>query len=131
MYESPIEVISNQLRFEYENNIMKAVLGYGINVNKEELIKALKYDRDQYKKGYEDGRRDALNKPETAEWKAYPDECEICATVFECSCCGETFCTSELTDKEFLETMKFCPNCGAAMRDETESDFPDDYTFGY
>lgn len=28
-------------------------------VNEEELLKALKYDRGQYEKGYEDGKRDA------------------------------------------------------------------------
>lgn len=39
MYQSPIEAI---------------------NVDKEELIKALKYDRNQYIKGYEDGRKDVL-----------------------------------------------------------------------
>lgn len=48
-------------------------------------------------------------------WKAYPDGFEICATEFECLCCGKTFCTSELTDEEFLEMMKFCPNCGSKM----------------
>lgn len=71
MYESPIEVITNKLQLEYENNIMKVIQGYAINVNKEELIKALKYDRDQYRKGYEDGMRDALNKTETDFTKDY------------------------------------------------------------
>lgn len=50
------------------------------------------------------------------EWKAYPDEHEICATEFACSCCGESFCTSELTDEDFLLMMKFCPNCGAKIK---------------
>lgn len=50
------------------------------------------------------------------EWKAYPDEHEICATEFVCSVCKESFATSEMTDWEFIETMKYCPNCGAHMR---------------
>lgn len=54
-YESPIEILTSQIRFEYENNIMTAIQDYGVNVDKEELIKALKYDRDQYMKGYQDG----------------------------------------------------------------------------
>jgi hypothetical protein len=68
MYESPIEVILKQIRFEYENDIIKAVHETGVLVNKEELVKALQYDRDQYRKGYEDGIRDARN-----EYKADTD----------------------------------------------------------
>ena len=60
MYESPIEIIqktmtSNLLKAQ-EDAVLHAVCEVGINVNKEELIKALAYDRDQYSKGYEDAR---------------------------------------------------------------------------
>jgi hypothetical protein len=55
MYESPIEVISRQMRTQQEDHVYKAVLEVGVNVDKDELIKALKYDRDQYDKGYRDG----------------------------------------------------------------------------
>ena len=59
MYESPINLIEKQVA----NNIEKTIEGevwtvtkeIGIDVNKEELIKALQYDRDQYEKGYYDG----------------------------------------------------------------------------
>jgi ribosomal protein L33 len=57
-----------------------------------------------------------INKIIEAEWKAYFDEYEICATVFVCSNCKENFCSSELTDEEFLRMMKYCPNCGAKMK---------------
>ena len=36
----------------------------GVNVNKEELIKALAYDRGQYEKGYKAGVRDFVKKLE-------------------------------------------------------------------
>lgn len=49
------------------------------------------------------------------EWEVCSDEYEICASEFVCSCCKESFTTSELTDKEFFDMMKFCPNCGAKM----------------
>lgn len=49
------------------------------------------------------------------EWKEETDEYMICATEFTCSVCNKTFCSSELTDKEFYEMMKHCPNCGAKM----------------
>jgi hypothetical protein len=55
MYKSPIEMALETFRFEQENNILKAVQNVGINVNKDELIRALQYDRDQYDKGFEDG----------------------------------------------------------------------------
>jgi hypothetical protein len=59
MYESPIEIIvneiQNQIVADKENGIYKAISSYGINVNKDELIRALQYDRDQYNKGFEDG----------------------------------------------------------------------------
>ncbi len=40
------------------NNILTVTAEYGINVNKDELIKALQYDRNQYNKGYVDGAKD-------------------------------------------------------------------------
>ena len=57
MYESPIAIIKGAFTTEYENGVMTAVQKYGVNVDKEELIKALNYDREQYRKGFEDGRR--------------------------------------------------------------------------
>lgn len=56
-YRSPIEIIQGKLETKIENDIMTAVQRYGIRVDKEELIKALDYDRKQYMKGYEDGRK--------------------------------------------------------------------------
>ena len=62
MYENIIEKICSDIRIEEENNLVKIVQGYGFNVNKEELEKALLYDRNQYQKGFSDGREDTLNK---------------------------------------------------------------------
>lgn len=56
MYESPTEIIQTEMQMDGE--ILKAVQGVGIDVNKEELIKALAYDREQYVKGYKDGVKD-------------------------------------------------------------------------
>ena len=50
---------------EDENMVMKAIRKVGVNVDKEELIKALQYDRNQYAKGYEDGKNDVLDKIRT------------------------------------------------------------------
>lgn len=54
-YESPIEIFVGQMRLEQENNIYRAVQNQGVTVDKEELVKALQYDRGQYDKGYRNG----------------------------------------------------------------------------
>lgn len=54
MWESPINAIQSEMRMQYEDGVMKAVQRVGFDVNKEELAKALQYDREQYDKGYAD-----------------------------------------------------------------------------
>ena len=61
-----------------------------------------------YKEGY--------RKQSEGEWQVCSDEYEICASEFVCSNCKESFVSSELTDKEFLQMMKYCPNCGSKMK---------------
>lgn len=62
-YEAPIQMqtgeIIRRVREEQDKKIYEAVLECGINVSKEELVKALNYDRQQYEKGYVNGRADA------------------------------------------------------------------------
>ena len=57
-YRSPIETIWSDIEYDYveqiEKMVLNAVQSVGIRVNKEELIKALAYDREQYRKGWED-----------------------------------------------------------------------------
>lgn len=60
MYESPINIIYGQMQTQMEGDIFRAVQSYGINVDKEELLRALQYDREQYRKGYADGTNDAM-----------------------------------------------------------------------
>ena len=55
MYKSPIEIITKDLVTKQEDGIYQAVLGQGVVVDKDELIRALQYDRGQYEKGYADG----------------------------------------------------------------------------
>ena len=55
MWESPIKVMQKQVKMQMEGEILKAVQEVGIVVDKEELMKALKHDREQYEKGYADG----------------------------------------------------------------------------
>lgn len=55
MYKPIIEVFRTRVRTQIEDEIIKAVHNVGVLVDKEELLKALKYDREQYTQGYEDG----------------------------------------------------------------------------
>lgn len=60
MYEAPITEITKGIHAEIDNGIFKAVIESGIHIDKEKLIKALKFDREQYDEGYKDGRKDAI-----------------------------------------------------------------------
>lgn len=55
MYETPIRIIMADTEHVLEDEIYRAIQKYAVDVNKEELLKALQYDRDQYNKGYQDG----------------------------------------------------------------------------
>lgn len=66
MYESPIELtfepmetiaeeISTAIDGQIKEAVVKATRNVHIEVNEEELIRALNYDRGQYEKGYSDG----------------------------------------------------------------------------
>ena len=54
-YVSPIQTIASQIEMTYENEVYKAVQRVGIEVDKDELLKALQYDRQQYAEGFRNG----------------------------------------------------------------------------
>ena len=54
--------LQTQIVQEDEKMVMKAIRKVGVNVDKGALIKALQYDRNQYTKGYEDGKNEVLDK---------------------------------------------------------------------
>ena len=58
MYQSPIYV-SKEVDFDLgqriDEHIYESVIKIGINISKDELMRALQYDRDQYIAGYSDG----------------------------------------------------------------------------
>lgn len=76
MYVSPINIVETAMTdikdaFEksIEENCFKVAYKYGIDINKEELIAALKADRKRYEeaynRGYSAGRRAAFDELET------------------------------------------------------------------
>ncbi len=65
MCEGILELISEiemNCRQHEEKAIMEVLHSIGVKVDKDELLKALEYDRGQYNVGYKDGYRDALLK---------------------------------------------------------------------
>ena len=106
-YESPIIRIQNQLLKEMgekeENQFMcevRQTIGY--QIDKAELIKALNYDRDQYEKGYQDGKLVAMKK-RIGQWLINSD-----GYYPYCSICKNEPQGRIMTD--------YCPNCGAYMK---------------
>lgn len=118
MYKSPISItfddgiipkVIREINEQHEHRLM-AVINETIEVDREELIKALNYDRDQYKKGYDDGYQDAKKiqyQPIYGEWifKRFDVASGITGSLW-CSNCGEVKC--QVSDK-------FCAWCGANM----------------
>ena len=84
MYKSPIEIIQGQLQVQLEGTIMRAVQQQDVIVDKEELIRALQYDRDQYEKGYADAMASIVR-------------CEVCKHFEEVATLygKDTVCTNQ------------------------------------
>ena len=70
-----ITIIQDRMKYDYENNILKAVQSVGIDVDKERLAKAIIDSRSFYNEGYADAKakyENALNKAcEMLSLKAY------------------------------------------------------------
>lgn len=85
MYESPIiqniADVSTQIRKEQDGRILYEVQqAIAYDIDRVELIKALNYDRGQYQKGYEDGRKDNEWTPVS---KGLPDDFMTCYVTIE------------------------------------------------
>lgn len=116
-YISPISVTADTKINEYlkekqeeKDNCILLVIEETLNVNvdKQELIKALQYDRNQYEKGYEDAKRQYDRGH--GYWIEFWD-------YLKCSNCNYEF-----TDNNDIKRFNYCPNCGAQMDEEVEDD---------
>lgn len=72
-YKSPIELVQTEMQTKIENEILTAVQRVGVYVDKEELLKAISYDRNQYEKGYEDRDSEIVRCKDC--WKREFDNC--------------------------------------------------------
>ena len=64
MYKSPIEETVGEMQIKMikkeEEVLCQVEQAIGYHVDKDELIKALQYDRDQYEKGYQDAKEEIM-----------------------------------------------------------------------
>lgn len=110
-YKSPVQIIQGELEVYIEDKIAKAVQNLGIEVDKDELLKALDYDREQYEKGYHDAQ------PLESEWEQI-QVFEIGITTIDrlqstyCPVCHRYHTTPYVYSYNHYE---YCPNCGTKM----------------
>lgn len=102
MYESPVNLIvqdiETQMVQKEEQMILEAIRKYDVVVDKEELIKAINYDRNQYSKGYKDGVNDVFDKLR-AEIENH------CGLAKENHCRYCPYCTNLMGVREILEAI--------------------------
>ena len=104
-WKSPVDLFYDKVHYELEkeldSTVTKAIQTVGINVDKEELIKALQYDRGQYEKGYKDG---VASLRQRGMWiELVPNR------LYKCSVCEQKIITGE------IEKYRFCHGCSARM----------------
>lgn len=109
MYESPIRIIERERTSKIEGDIMTVVQSYGIDVDKVELARALRYDREQYGKGFDDGRKDRFChaiKPYKDGNRWHCGQCSIAIGRYWrfCQFCGQKIGWDEVND-ENVETQ--------------------------
>ena len=114
-YNSPIQTVvtevTNRVKEDAETAVMEAVWSCKIDVDKEELLRALSYDRGMYEKGYHDGALAGVDLTEWVEIRPYHDghnlylrgRCKVCG-------CG---CSS-------IEGVNYCSNCGRKFEPRKE-----------
>ena len=109
MYESPINAICSEithkiLRDQEENMMLEVQQAIGYAVDKKELIKALRYDRDQYEKGFKDGAE------QKAKWipvsERLPEEDGFYLATCDGEICGEdepVSCMAEFENGKWVD----------------------------
>lgn len=77
-WQSPIhmiqEEIAQKVANDLDNQVYQATMRVGIEVDKDELVKALEYDRNQYRRGYMDGFLNAEKEITNVCIKSFIDE---------------------------------------------------------
>ena len=112
-YESPISMeirkVTEKIAEERDNQILAAIQEEcQIKIDKFELMRALNYDRDQYKKGFEDAKK-KFERPK-GKWIEFDEVYRR----FTCSVCKRQMF--------LIQVGEFCLACGADMREDEKDD---------
>jgi len=91
----------------YDRYVLCTIQKFGIEVDRDELVKALRYDRDQYNKGYNDAKNEFYHG--YGEWHGKLVTGGMSEKWdYTCSECGGV-------QHDMYLGMKYCPYCGAKM----------------
>lgn len=119
-YVPPVEIsfekeISKKITADFDGAVTREIQReYKLNVDKDELIRALQYDRGQYDKGYQDGYKAGYEKGKQkhGHWIKEKHERPICSV-----CGSEGFLS--IVDS-ITGDFPYCTWCGAKMDEEAE-----------
>lgn len=127
-YASPIAVeIARKQEEDLEKAIYTVLEAYNITVDKDELLKALSYDRGQYEAGYKAGYEAAQSidaQPvKNGRWsECWRDPARNVISVICSACEGASLTYLPKKDlavddvpKKICIQMPYCPKCGAKM----------------
>ena len=96
-YKSPIETIWSDIEYDYgeqfDQMVLTAVQSVGITVNKEELVKALAYDREQYRKGWEDRDSKIVRCWDCQYWEPATLSSGNCGRAFDITAYKDDYCS--------------------------------------
>ena len=132
-FETEFEKVTKEISSKNEEFVMECVMSLNIKANKDELSRALMYDRGQYRvgysdgyedgygdgksekaqyadgyvEGYSDGKRDSHYESGHGKWAKLSRDSHFC----ECSKCGISWNIEEVNHCN----MNYCPVCGAKM----------------
>lgn len=117
-YKSPIFCMMNEIAEKsakaldeaIESEICKRIFEVKVDIDKEELIKALEYDRGQYEKGFAAGRLAGNRKLEARKVKIHGDHC----------CCP--VCSKSWWNYPSDKISNYCPECGQKLLKEGETE---------
>jgi hypothetical protein len=121
MYEPVATFIQNKTESFIEGELLKVTQEMGLDVDREELLKALKYDRGQYEKGFRDGVKSAQKYGNWYIRSAYltdSADSPFREYYMECSECGRK--VEGISVEDAINYRKLCReypycHCGAKM----------------
>ena len=88
-YISPVVIaydITRDIEKATETAVKECLVRIGVDINKEELVKALEYDRGQYRAGYQNGYLDGEKKTAKEILGLIHPKCEFCDKEWKNGC---------------------------------------------